>query len=250
MIRISRNIILLYILMVGLLFAQPKLPVIEKYATDLTNTINRSDLQSLNKQLQIFEERTSNQVVFLMIPSLEGDDIANLAYEIAANNKIGSEKNNNGVLFLVAKNDRKMRIEVGYGLEGVLPDALASSILRNEVKPYFKKERYSEGIFSGLNAIVKATRGEYKGRGRKNQKVKDDDGGGFSSIIYVILLIIFVLFRGGRGMGSAILLGSVLGSGGNRSSWGGGGGFSSGGGFGGFSGGGGSFGGGGASGGW
>lgn len=251
MTNLKRNIFLLYILLVGLIIARPQFPSIERYATDLTNTINRSELQNLNKQLQIFEEKTSNQIVFLMIPSLDGDDIANAAYEIASKNKIGTAKNNNGVLFLVAKNDRKMRIEVGYGLEGALPDALCSSILRNEVKPYFKKGRYAEGIFSGLNAIVKATRGEYKGRGRKNRRVKDDDGGGFSSIIYVILVIIFILFRGGRGMGSAILLGSVLGGGSsNRSGWGGGGGFSSGGGFGGFSGGGGSFGGGGASGGW
>lgn len=246
----KRNILFVFILLAGLIFAQPQIPTITKYATDLTNTINSSDLQNLNRQLQIFEENTSNQIVFVMIPSLEGDDVANVAYEIASKNKIGSKKNDNGVLFLVAKNDRKMRIEVGYGLEGALPDALASSILRNEVKPYFKKNRYAEGIFSGLNAIVKATKGEYKGRGRKQKKDREDEGGGFSTIIYIILFIIFILFRGGRGLGSAIFLGSVLGSG-NRGSGGfGGGGFSSGGGFGGFSGGGGGFGGGGASGGW
>ena len=95
-----------------------------------------------------------------MIQSLDGYSLESYTYETAAKNQIGSKKNNNGVLFFVSKDNRKMRIEVGYGLEGVLPDALTSSIQRNEVRPYFKQGDYYSGIAAGLNAIIATTRGE------------------------------------------------------------------------------------------
>ena len=152
-------------------------------------------------------------------------------------------------MFFVAKNDRKMRIEVGYGLEGALPDALASSILRNEVRPYFRDNEYYSGIAAGLTAIMKATVGEYKNDQKENKKPKSKFPFGF-----IVMIIIFIILasRGGRGGGGILpwlILGSMTG-GGRSSGWGGGGGFSGGGGFGGFSGGGGGFGGGGASGSW
>ena len=176
-----------------------------------------------------------------MIPSLQGYPLENYTYEVAAKNKIGTKQHDNGILFFVAKNDRKMRIEVGYGLEGVLPDALASSILRNEVRPYFKRSNYYTGIKNGIISIVKATKGEYKGSGNSgtgNKKNKFP----FVIIFWLIIFIISMFNRkkhGGRGGGIFF-----LGGGGSF------GGSSGGGGFGGFSGGGGSFGGGGASGGW
>lgn len=248
------------VFLVGLLFAQPEIPVINRFAVDLTGTLTSSEIENLNNALAEFEAQTSNQIVFVMISSLEGYPVEDFAYELAAKNKIGTEKNKNGVLFLIAKNDKKTRIEVGYGLEGVLTDALSSSILRNEVKPYFRQGDFYSGIASGLNAIMKATQGEYKGEGRK--KVKGDDEKGFSfPFVYVIIgIVLLLLNRGGRrggggggGLGSAILWGTILGNmsqGGRRDSgdWGGFGGGD--GGFGGFSGGGGSFGGGGASGDW
>lgn len=241
-----KKIVILFFL-VGVIFAQPEIPSLKRYATDLTGTINSYKLIQLDQQLKRFEQQTSNQVVFLMIPSLGDVTVEDFAFEVAEKNKIGTKENSNGILFLVSLNDRKMRIEVGYGLEGALPDALASSILRNEVKPYFKRGKYLEGVVSGLSAILASTKGEYQATGRKLRERKnreDDDGSGFP-FIYIIFILIAILTRGGRGLGSAILLGSILGGG--RSS--GGGGFG-GGGFGGFSGGGGSFGGGGASGSW
>lgn len=239
---------IIFFLLLPLLFlkAQPEFPVLKNYATDLTNTLSSSELYTLNSALKIFDDSTSNQIVFLMIPSLDGYSLENYTYEIATKNQIGSKKNNNGVLFFVSKDDRKMRIEVGYGLEGVLPDALTSSIQRNEVRPYFKQGDYYSGIAAGINAIMGATRGEYKGE----RKDKSEKGRGFP-FIYIIILIIFItsIFRkGGRGGGGIlpwIILGSMTGGGRSR-----GGGFGGSGGFGGFSGGGGSFGGGGSSGSW
>lgn len=231
--------------------AQVEIPTLKNYANDFTNTFDSSELYTFESKLKSFDDSTSNQVVFLIINSLDGYPLESFCYETATKNKIGSKKNNNGILFFVAKGDRKMRIEVGYGLEGVLPDALASSILRNEVRPYFKQGDYYAGVNAGLNAILSATKGEYKGEPKGG-----DDEKGFPFIFIIILIFILVSVfgrggKGGRGGGSGILPWLIISSMGGRSSgsWGSSGGFGSGG-FGGFSGGGGSFGGGGSSGSW
>jgi uncharacterized protein len=185
-----------------------------------------------------------------MIHSLNNYPLENFTYETAAKNKIGSKKNDNGILFFIAKNDRKMRIEVGYGLEGALPDALCSSILRNEVRPYFQQDEYFEGIKAGIDAIKLATKGEYVAIKKKSHENGVRGLGSF----FLILAIIIISFisrigkggKGGRGGGFIFFPGGgIFGGGGSWGSSGGGGG-----GFGGFSGGGGSFGGGGASGSW
>lgn len=245
-----KKTILFLFLPVLFLYAQVEIPILKNYANDFTGTLTNSELYNLNFALKTFDDSTSNQIIFLMIPTLNGGALESFTYETAAKNQVGSKKNNNGVLFFVAKDDHKMRIEVGYGLEGTLPDALANSILRNEVRPYFKQGDYSAGIAAGLNAIMSATRGEYKGEG----KDKGEREHGFP-FIFIIMLIIFVMSffkRGGRGGGGLlpwIILGS-MGSSNRRNDWGSGGGFGGSGGFGGFSGGGGSFGGGGSSGSW
>jgi uncharacterized protein len=243
-----KKIIFFFLLPFLFLKAQIEFPVLKNYATDLTNTLSSSELYTLNSSLKSFDDSTSNQIVFLMIASLDGYSLESYTYETAAKNQIGSKKNNNGVLFFVSKDDRKMRIEVGYGLEGVLPDALTSSIQRNEVRPYFKQGDYYSGIVAGVNAIMSATKGEYKGE-RKGKSEKER-GFPFIFIIMAIIFILSIFKKGGKGGGGGILpwiiLGSMSGgrSSGGGSSWGGSGGF------GGFSGGGGSFGGGGSSGSW
>lgn len=239
-----KKLLVIVLLISASIFAQDvEIPKVDKYATDMTNTLSSSQLSKLNSALRSFEDRTSNQIVFLMIPTLDDYPISMYTYEVADKNKIGTEKNDNGVLLFVAKQDRKMRIEVGYGLEGALPDALASSIIRNEIAPYFKRDNYYQGVVAGLNSIIAATQGEYQNN-RKRRK-KDDDGG--FPFVYLLFIILGPLLfgRGGRGLGGLILL-SSLGGGSRGGGFGGGGGFSGGG----FSGGGGSFGGGGASGGW
>jgi uncharacterized protein len=243
-----KKLLLISLLLVGtgILFGQPGIPVLKYYANDLTSTLSSGQISFLSNDLKTFDDSTSNQVVFLMMPSLDGYPIEMFTYDVSEKNKIGSKENSNGVLFFVAKDDRKMRIEVGYGLEGALPDALCSSIIRNEVAPFFKKDEYYSGIKSGLDAIKKATVGEYK------RKPEDKDGKGFGIWIIIAIFILLSFFGKGRGRGSAlpIILGGMLGGGGRSGGFGGFGGGSSGGGFGGFSGGGGGFGGGGASGGW
>ncbi|MDP4173122.1 MAG: TPM domain-containing protein [Bacteroidota bacterium] len=229
------------------LFAQqPEVVHLQAWANDYTNTLSSEQLNYLNNDLRAFSDSTSSQLVLLIIPTLNGYPIEDYSYQVAKENKIGSKKNNNGILFLVVKDDRKLRIEVGYGLEGSMPDALCSSILRNEVRPYFRSGDYYQGIKQGIDAIKAATAGEYKATDLKRKK---GNGKGLPTIFLIILFIIISLFfRGGgrrRGGGGFIFYGGGGGFGGF------GGGSSGGGGsFGGFSGGGGSFGGGGSSGSW
>lgn len=239
-----KNIFFLFLLLSIPIFSQPKVPKLQLWATDLTNTLNKSELDDLNKRLKTFEDTTSNQLLSLMISTLDGYPIEMYSYDVASQNKIGNVKSDNGVLLLIVKDDRKLRIEVGYGLEGVLPDALTSSIIRNVIIPRLKSDQYYLAFSDGIDAIISAIGGEYKA-----EKVKSDHNK-FPFILIVIIFIIFwVMIKRGGGpfIPGGIYRGSGSGWGGGFSG-GGGGGFS--GGFGGFSGGGGSFGGGGASGSW
>lgn len=242
------------------LSSQP--PSIKKYVVDETGTLTSSESNSLMTKLVNFEKETSNQIVVYIIQSLNGETIEDVAVSIAEKNKIGKKDKNNGVLVLVAMKDRKMRIEVGYGLEGALTDAISSQIVRNDMQPEFKKGNYYKGLDKAVDDIIAVTKGEYKA-----DKKKSKDGTGWFFIIVVFLFIfVFIIisiirriFGFGRGMitgrkgsnfggfGTGFIAGSLF----NSSDWGSGSSGSSGGSdFGGFSGGGGSFGGGGASGSW
>lgn len=220
-------------------FAQPQIPKLKMWATDLTNTLSQSELQDLNERLKSFQDTTSNQIVVLMIPSLENYPIEMLAEETATKNKIGTEKNDNGILLLIAKDDRELRLEVGYGLEGSVPDAIASSIIRNVIRPQFRDNNYYLGINDGINAIIAAIGGEYKAEDA-------DDNGGFPFLILIIIIIVAFSFMRG---GGPFVPGGVYRTGTHSRGWSSGS-SSWGGSSGGFSGGGGSFGGGGASGSW
>ncbi len=130
--------------------------------TDRTGTLSQSEIQKLEIKLANFEGETTNQIAALIIPSLEGDSLEDYSIRLAEKWKIGQKGRNNGVILLIVKIDRKIRIEVGYGLEGVLPDALAGTIIRNEIAPRFKAGQFYQGIEAGVDAIMAATKGEYK----------------------------------------------------------------------------------------
>lgn len=229
---------ILIISLAGTSFAQPKVPKLTEWITDLTGTLSNQQKTILAKKLITYNDTTSNQIAVLVIPSLDGTPIEDYALEVGRQNKIGTKQLNNGILFLIVKNDKKLRIEVGPGLEGALPDALAASILRDEVSPYFKQSLYFEGMASGIDAIIKATAGEYHANPVKHKEKKKSTG--FGSIIFIILLLLFIFTRGRIGF-LPFFFGGFGGGGGGGSNDGG---------FGGFSGGGGDFGGGGASGDW
>lgn len=232
----------------------PVYPVFRERITDLSSTLSSSDKNALEGKLADFERATSNQIAVLIIPSLGGESIEDYSMHVAEKNKLGKKGRDNGILMVIAKDDHKMRIEVGYGLEGALPDAICTQIIRKIVGPQFKQGNYAGGISDGVDAMMAATKGEFKGDEEHGGKRRNTGLGTIIIFLIIASLVLSVLRRmggGGRSTGgpggfvTGMLLGNMLGGG-----FGGGRGGDSGGGFGGFSGGGGGFGGGGASGDW
>lgn len=229
----------------------PKRPSPPKLVNDFTNTLTQEQITALEGKLVAYDDSTSNQIAVVIIPTTGDYSVEEVALGIIRNWGVGNKDKNNGIVLLVAKDDHKIRIEVGYGLEGAIPDVTAKSIIDNDLTPNFKQENYYRGLDQATDDIIKAAAGEYKAPAGYHKK----KGIGFSRIIFLLMLIFFIIAGiggrrgGGGGMMSGLLIGSMLGSSGRGGGWSGGsGGGFGGGGFGGFGGGGG--GGGGASGGW
>ena len=131
-------------------------PPLTARVTDLTQTLSGTETQALEAKLADWEARTSNQLAVLLVPTTQPEPIEAYTLRVAENWKIGRKGRDNGALFLIAKNDRKMRIEVGYGLEGVLPDVTANRIIRENVAPAFREGRFAAGIDAGVDRIIAA----------------------------------------------------------------------------------------------
>ena len=219
---------------------------------DFTGTLTADQRQALENKLVAFNDSTSTQIAVVIIPTLNGTDIADYNVKLGRAWGVGGKEFSNGVVLLIAKGDRKLNIATGYGVEGALPDITTKHIIDDLIVPAFKGDDYYRGIEEGTDAIIQAVKGEYAAP--KNYGKKRTSAGRI--IFIIIMIIIFLAVSGGKGGGGSFMsrrgampfiLGSLLGSGGRGGGgWSGGGGSS--GGFGGF--GGGSFGGGGASGSW
>jgi uncharacterized protein len=214
----------------------------------------------LEEEIFAFEEQTSNQIAVATFPSLDGESLEDFSIRLAESWQPGDEERSNGVILLVFRDDRRVRIEVGYGLEGALPDALAGRIIRTELAPAFRQSRYADGITNTVRAIMAATRGEYEGKAPAGERI------GSIPAVFLILFILLIMTTAARARRSreyrrgGVFVPGPLGGwtrsgrgpfdGGFFGGWSGGGGGRRGGGFGGGGFGGGSFGGGGASGSW
>lgn len=225
--------------------AQAAVPKNDGWVTDLAGFLTPRQEQSLEMLMESYRQGSGNEITLLTVPNLGGESLEQLSLEVARQWGLGQKDKNNGALLLIARDDRKIRIEVGRGLEGNVTDSISGRIIRDVIAPEFKQGRYYEGIRAGIEALHAAAGGDY---GKIPQGRSRSRGGlGLIPLLFIIF-ILSRLFRGGRGGGlfGALLLGSMLGGGrhGRSSGWGGGGG-----GFGGFGGGGG-FSGGGASGSW
>jgi uncharacterized protein len=192
-------------------------------------------------------------------------DISDYAVRVAQAWGVGRKDRKNGVVLFIFTQDRKMTIQVGYGLEGAMPDAISKRIIEDEIKPHFQRNDYNSGLRAGVDAIMKATKGEYKGTGRTRGAARAGRGAWVGPLVIMIGIWIFAAWLrrqvrgatyGGRGVyrrrgwGGGFWPGYYVGGGGGGWNSGGGGSWGGGGGGGGFSAGGGSFGGGGASGSW
>jgi uncharacterized protein len=239
-------------LLLTLLGAQPAHaldvpPLADRRVHDSANVLSPQLEAQLDEQLKAYEGATGHQLAVLIVPSLEGEAIEDYTIRVVESWQLGKKGKDDGVLLFVAVQDRKIRIEVGYGLEGELTDALTGRIIRDVMAPAFRQGDLGFGISRAVSAISAATGGSGEPL-PPPRRTRSHDGGGLPP--YVLLVLVVLLFLGGgRGMGGFIV-GSMLGGGlGRGGGWGGGGG----GGSrqsGGFRGGGGGFGGGGASGGW
>ncbi len=240
--------------------ATPQIPAQPSgYVVDLAGVIDGQRKEQLNNLLRDLERKTTAQMVILTIKSLDGQDINSFSLQTAEQWKIGRKGKDNGLLFVVAMQDRKYRFEVGYGLESILPDSLVGSIGRKFLVPYFKQGQYGEGIAAATGAVLNVLAKSYgvtiTGIDTLPAGARTQAGNGSSGFLFFFFILIGIVIvysrsvnkrlkgKGGRRFGGPGI-GPVIFPGGGG--WGGG----SSGGFGGFSGGGGGFGGGGASGGW
>ena len=239
-------------------------PKPERYVTDRADVLGPGGAEALNAKLEQFERDTSNQILVWVDEKLpEGFTLEDFTVRAGQKWGAGQKQEDNGAILFVFTGDRKVRIEVGYGLEGVIPDVTAKRIIEEEIVPRFRAGDYAGGIDAGADAMMAAAKGEYKGSGRTVDEGRRGKPAQFSTCLLMALFlgIFFVLpmilrrkkgFRshGSRGWWTGGWGGGGFGGGGwSGGGFGGGGGWSGGGG-GGFSGGGGSFGGGGASGSW
>jgi len=244
--------------------AAPTFPPLTGRVTDAAGVLPAEVAASLSAKLEALETATGTQLVVATVPSLQDNPIEDYGYQLGRAWGIGQKGTNNGVILLVAPTERKVRIEVGYGLEDRLTDALSETIIRDSIVPSFKAGDLPGGVVAGTDALIaqlqapadeaRANLAAAAAQPRAKQRAEGPGFGAFVWIAIIGLWLFFSVFRGSRGRRSsgvaeAILWGvasSMLNNrGGGGGGWGGGGG-----GGGGFSGGGGSFGGGGASGGW
>jgi uncharacterized protein len=245
-------------------------PALTGQVVDQANLLDPNQEAELTAKLQALQTQSNRQLVVATLSSLQGYDIADYGYQLGRKWAIGQDgkgesEKDNGVILIVAPNERKVRIEVGYGLEPVLTDGLSSSIVRNDITPRFKAGDFPGGINAGVDRIAtqltlppeEAAKIAAAASAAAKKQASGSDRPNIGTILFLLFLFFFVIIpimrsfsKGGRryhdsGIGPVIIWGgNDWGGGGGGSSWGGGGGF------GGFSGGGGSFGGGGASGGW
>lgn len=256
-------VILFSVLSISFLQAQNVLPKPNpaKLVTDQAGVLSAEQKAILENKLVALDDSSSNQIAIVLVKTLDGYPIEEYATKLFREWGIGNKKTNNGVLILASIDERKIRIEVGYGLEGAIPDITTASIIRNDIVPSFKTGEYYHGLDVATNSLSKAAVGEYKVQREKPTKGKGSGGGSLITFLIILVIVIALVSGGGRGGGGGMMSrrgagniaetlfwASLLSGGGGSRGGGGGFGGGDGGGFGGF--GGGSSGGGGASGSW
>lgn len=239
----------------------PAPPSPPRLVNDLAQVLQPQEAAALEQKLVSYNDSTTSQIAVVTVPTLGGSEIADYAQKLYESWGIGSKNNNNGILVLVAIQERQARIQTGYGLEGAVPDALAKRIISNTLVPAFRQNQYYAGLDRATDQLIALAKGEYKADPAQTQRTRGrrdrtGSGAGFWIIIGVLVLVFLLRSRGGGGgrggrggLGGGFMPPIIFGDfSGGRGVFGGGGGGGGGGGFGGF--GGGSSGGGGASGSW
>lgn len=228
--------------------ARELLPPPPGYVLDEVGWLSVSERHALNERLARHERESSVQIVVALIEALDGEEPADFSARLAEHWGIGQAGEDNGVLVAAYAEDRQLRIEVGYGLEGAIPDAVASRIVRDTLAPAFRAGRHAEGLAVAADQLIAASRGEFTGSGRTQAERGDPRLPLLFVLVVVLFMVAFFILVARLGAGRTFATGHPSRQG--SSGWGSFGGGGGGGGFSGFSGGGGSFGGGGAGGSW
>ncbi len=190
------------------------LPKITARVTDTTGLLSSREKIQLERLLQNFETSKGSQIVVVIIPTVKPEDIASYSFRLAESRKIGRKNIDDGAILLIAKNDKKLRIEVGYGLEGSLTDIICHRIIQDIISPAFRQGNFYGGIHSGLTTIMKVIDGEDLPKPIRNNR-RGRIGGASFFLIAIILVFVSIVLRSLLGSGPAfavnIILGSVLG---------------------------------------
>ena len=157
-----------------------------RYVNDYTATLSENDKNILEDKLIKYGQETSSQIAVVIVPTTGDYDISQYTFELGDKWGVGRKQHNNGVLMLIAKNDRKIFIATGQGLQGVLTDAFISQTIRNVIAPHFKQNQYARGISDGLDYLIAASKGEFA------PKAEEEDS--LETIIPFIFAVIFILF--------------------------------------------------------
>lgn len=262
---LKKIILILFVCLSSLAIAQDFPAKPNQLVNDYTNTLSTQQIAQLERKLRVFDDSTSIQIAVVIMKSVGDYDINDYTSRLGRAWGVGGKDNNSGVVILAAVGDRKISIQTGYGMEGVLPDVYTKRIIENDIKPQFKAQNYFAGLDAATNSIISISKGEYKNTQPKNLRRSENKGASAFIVLIIIVVVIALMKRGGggnggggkvigsRGVSDALFWGLLLGSSGRGSGgfgggFGGGGSGFGGGGFGGF--GGGSFGGGGSSGSW
>ncbi|MDZ4817000.1 MAG: TPM domain-containing protein, partial [Verrucomicrobiota bacterium] len=190
---------------------------------DTAGVLSSEVVSNLNRALEQYERDTSNQFVVFVAPTMQSDSsVDDYTYRIAESWGVGQKDRKNGAVLFIFVKDRKMFIQVGYGLEAVIPDALAKRIIEGEIKPHFQRNDYNAGVVQGVKAMMSAAAGEYKGTGTTQAQGKTSKRAGLPFLIFVIIIIIMsrTFSGGGTGYSHGGRRGVWLGGGGGG--WGGG----------------------------
>lgn len=198
------------LLAMGLALADVPVPALQARVTDLTGTLSPAQQSKLERELAAFEARKGSQIAVLIVPTTQPEAIEQYAMRVAEEWRLGRKGIDDGALLLVAKEDRALRIEVGYGLEGVIPDAVAKRVISEIIIPYFKRNDYFGGIEAGVNRLIRLVDGEPL----PPPVEKDVSWSGFEDFLPIGFLLVLVgagLFRMifGRLLGASIVGGLV-----------------------------------------
>lgn len=187
-------------------------PKAEGYVNDFAGILSSETKQTLEEKLVKLEEESTVEIAVVTIKSLEGTTIEDYAVYLFEDWKIGKRGKDNGVLFLIASTEKKLRIEVGYGLEPTLTDSKAGRIIRNTITPQFKKGDYDSGVILGVEEIVKVVQGETVDLGEESPSDSDSKGGPL--LAFFIIIVIFLSYLSSfLARSKSFWLGGVLGAG-------------------------------------